>query len=505
MTDPDGGVTTYTHDALNRLISLTDPTGGVTTFTYDALGRRTSITYPNGTKAIYTYSNCCGELLSLVNQKSNGEIISSYEYTHDNVSNRVSMKEANGDITTYEYDKLYRLTKVVYPDGRTVTYTYDPVGNRLSMNGNGNIINYTYDAANRLLQAGNVTFAYDNNGNTISKTDASGITNYQYDYENKLIGITYPNGLTNSFAYSPDGRRIKKVDSSGTTYYLLDRENVLQELNNEGTPKAHYVTTLTIDDLISRIAEGSIVYYHKDGLGSVTGLTDAEQNLAAIYKYNAFGAVTVQTGTVVNPYKFTSREFDSDSGLYYYRLRYYHSQVGRFITKDPLSFSIRMLPIRNFNPYFYVYNNPINYVDPLGAVGIGGGPSFGLCFPINGVIGIGGSVSYAYTCCKKDECEMKCGHLVTVCLGVCTVGGSAPSRGGGGGAISPSPGVGIGISSCTEVSGGFQLCASCSITVISCQLCIDIPTLRPVFGCSVGYFGKGFGCFGGGCYTFAKL
>jgi len=91
MTDPDGGVTTYTHDALNRLISLTDPTGGVTTFTYDALDRRTSITYPNGTKAIYTYSNCCGELLSLVNKKSNGEIISSYEYTYDNLLSRLHL------------------------------------------------------------------------------------------------------------------------------------------------------------------------------------------------------------------------------------------------------------------------------------------------------------------------------------------------------------------------------------------------------------------------------
>jgi len=175
MKEANGDITTYEYDKLYRLTKVVYPDGRTVTYTYDPVGNRLSM---NGTKAIYTYSSCCGELLSLVNKKSNGEIISSYEYTYDNVSNRVSMKEANGDITTYEYDKLYRLTKVVYPDGRTVTYTYDPVGNRLSMNGNGNIINYTYDAANRLLQAGNVTFAYDNNGNTISKTDASGITNY---------------------------------------------------------------------------------------------------------------------------------------------------------------------------------------------------------------------------------------------------------------------------------------------------------------------------------------
>ncbi len=275
MTDPDGGVTTYTYDALNRLISLTDPKGGVTTFTYDALGRRTSITYPNGTKAIYTYSSCCGELLSLVNQKSKGEIISSYEYTYDNVGNRLSMKEANGDITTYEYDNLYRLTKVVYPDGRTVTYAYDSVGNRLSMNDNGNINNYTYDAANRLLQARSASFAYDNNGNTISKTDADGTTNYQYDYENRLVGIIYPDTSVVHYQYNPNFQRIAK-NVKKPQYFIYDQNNILLELDSERSLLKMYFYT-SISDVFGFISEGTKHFYLKDGSNGVISLINNEK------------------------------------------------------------------------------------------------------------------------------------------------------------------------------------------------------------------------------------
>lgn len=61
-----------------------------------------------------------------------------------------------------------------------------------------------------------------------------------------------------------------------------------------------------------------------------------------------------------NPYKFTSREYDGDTGLYYYRARYYDANVGRFLSKDPLG------KIYEDNLYVYVKNNPLKYTDPTG-------------------------------------------------------------------------------------------------------------------------------------------
>ncbi len=306
---------------------------------------------------------------------SKREVISSYAYTYDNVGNRLTMTEADGSVTSYGYDRLYRLTNALYPDGRNVSYTYDPVGNRLTLSDDGAVTNYSYDNANRLLAAGSISYTYDNNGNTISKANATGTTIYSYDYANRLVGVAYPDNSASSFSYNPLGKRVVKTDSNGLTYFLHDGYNVLIEMNSVGATTTQYTTGLGIDEPISRKSATATSYYHRDGLGSVTGLTDATQNVVATYKYDAFGSVTAQTGTAANPYKFTSREFDDDSVLYFYRARYYDCRIGRFVSEDPIGLK------GGVNRYTYVSNNPINSVDPLGLLkfywyGYWGGPGW---------------------------------------------------------------------------------------------------------------------------------
>ncbi|GEM_PF-6641339 len=108
----------------------------------------------------------------------------------------------------------------------------------------------------------------------------------------------------------------------------------------------------------------STYYFTSDVLGSVSELTDSGQNIAEAYKYDSFGNLQIPP-TTGNPYTYISREYDSETGLYYYRMRYYDSTIGRFITADPIGF----LGGENF--YSYVLNNPINFFDP---VGLKGGP-----------------------------------------------------------------------------------------------------------------------------------
>lgn len=102
-------------------------------------------------------------------------------------------------------------------------------------------------------------------------------------------------------------------------------------------------------------------YYHKDGLGSVVNLTDGSGNLVMGYTYKSFGEIFSESGTLAQPFTFTGREYDPESGLYFYRARYYDPRAGKFLTKDPIGFAGG-----DVNLYRYVFNNPVKWVDPLG-------------------------------------------------------------------------------------------------------------------------------------------
>jgi RHS repeat-associated protein len=86
----------------------------------------------------------------------------------------------------------------------------------------------------------------------------------------------------------------------------------------------------------------------------------ASANLAASYVYDSFGKLTASTGTVTNPFEYTGREFDPETGLYYYRARYYDPVMGRFLSEDPSGAA------SGLNLYRYVSNNPVNLYDPTG-------------------------------------------------------------------------------------------------------------------------------------------
>jgi RHS repeat-associated protein len=75
--------------------------------------------------------------------------------------------------------------------------------------------------------------------------------------------------------------------------------------------------------------------------------------------------MTRHEGAVQQPFTYTGREYDSETGLYYYRARYYDTKVGRFISKDPIGFLGG-----DFNLSRYVWNSPTNLIDPLGLMGI---------------------------------------------------------------------------------------------------------------------------------------
>ena len=168
------------------------------------------------------------------------------------------------------------------------------------------------------------------------------------------------NGGTTTFKYDPFGRRIQKNSWLGTTNYLYDGPNLLEELDQSGNATARYTTTRALDEKFAELRSSTTSYYQQEGTGSVTSLSSSAGNLANTYTFDSFGKLTASTGTLTNPFGFTGRDFDQETGLNYYRTRYYDPNVGRFISEDVIGFA------GGINFYDYVENNPALLTDPFG-------------------------------------------------------------------------------------------------------------------------------------------
>jgi RHS repeat-associated protein len=216
---------------------------------------------------------------------------------------------------------------------------------------------YSYNASNELTATPSGSYTYDNNGNTL--TDASG-KSYTWDFENRLVSAAVPGTGTVTFKYDPFGRRIQKSGPLGTTNYLYDGADLSEEIDSGGNVLARYTHGRGVDQPLSMLRGGTSAYYLSDGIRSITSLSNSAGALANTYAYDSFGKLTTSTGTLTNPFQFTAREFDQESGNYYYRARYYDQQTGRFASADPM----RFLAGNNF--YDYVLNNPTDLVDPTG-------------------------------------------------------------------------------------------------------------------------------------------
>ncbi|MBI1748532.1 MAG: RHS repeat protein, partial [Acidobacteria bacterium] len=360
-TDPQGRITNYAYDTLNRLTRLTDPRNQATAFAYNGNSQLSQVSFANGVATAYTY-NPAGQLASVATRQGATAHLN-FQYTYDRSGNIATKSELAG-ANVFTYDSLNRLINATHPQpfNPPENFTYDSVGNRVASHLAGS---YLYDNANRLTQDSRFIYTYDGNGTLIAKEEiGTGLaTVFTYNADNQLKRIDFPDGGFAEYRYDGLKRRILKNVNGVVTKYVYDNENILLELDAANTPKAMWMFGLITDKPISMERDGATLFYHTDELGSIRVLTNTAGAVAQSYSYDAFGNIVQQIGSVANPFTYTGREFDSESGLYYYRSRYYDPQIGRFISEDPVGFD------GGINFYPYVENNPTNFVDPNGEFG----------------------------------------------------------------------------------------------------------------------------------------
>ncbi len=361
------GSTTLTDDntfnTLDQLTKIQENSITRATFTYDETDKIASRKNADGTVSLYKYDGA-GNLVQQVNYDSAGEILDSFGYVYDNKGRNTTVT-SNAGTTSYVYDELDQLTKETRPDGKVYDYTYDEVGNRLTMTvtpsgGSATTTTYHYDNANQITDVNGTNYTYDTNGNLTS----DGTKTYVYDNEDRLTAVKDSGGNTiASFTYDSKGMRKTMTTAADTiTFHYDENNNVVYETDSSNAVIASY--TWNGNQPVSMTRGGQTYYYQLNGHGDVVALTNSTGAVVNTYEYDAFGNVVNQTGTVVNPYLYAGYRYDKETGLFYLQARYYDAKTGRFLTLDSQS-GDDLEPITQ-NAYLYVGNSPIEFIDTDG-------------------------------------------------------------------------------------------------------------------------------------------
>ncbi|MFO7696120.1 MAG: RHS repeat-associated core domain-containing protein, partial [Anaerolineae bacterium] len=388
MRTSDGSLTTYTHGRMGELVRISGPRGD-TEYTYQTLGQlapqRVGVrTGPLRTTLSY---DALGQLTSIrqYQQVSRQGVDRTTRYTYDAVGNVIAMETPEGT-TAYSYDDLDRLTGWVDRAGIETTYAYDAVGNRTSLAVEGGAtIDYRYDAAHQLLQAGDTAYTYDRNGRLVSAAGAGGLRTYSWDYDGRLVSVAergpcalpYPLGpvATNDeavvgYGYAPTGERVQTVRADGVleTYRydgsqavaVLDEAGRVLEARQRGAESDDW----TIAALSPGEAGGSplVRYLLSDAYGSVVGAADEAGALVWQVAYDPWGVPkaagnegSIETLTRTG---FQGHAYDAETGLYDLDGRWYDPAVGRYLSPDPAGSACGPDTV---NGYLFAQNNPLRF------------------------------------------------------------------------------------------------------------------------------------------------
>jgi RHS repeat-associated protein len=329
--DPPGNVTFSTHDADGNLVNLTDAQGQSATFTYNGVGEVTSMTDFLGNTTTFSYGGRFNALSSMTNANGNttqyaydgsgDPLTTTYAngtgetYTYNPEGEAISYVDPDGQPINYTYNAAGQVTSETFSDGSPYTYSYDSLGDLISATDSIGTTTFTYDSASELLtgvfypNGTSLTFTYNAGGQRTQMVDQTGFTvSYIYDQVGRLSELTDGNGNPLvTYTYDADGRLSEKLNGNGTyTTYTYDAdENVLSLINYapNGTTNSEFLYTYNSVGLETSEAtlDGTWTYnYDTDGelTQAVFASTDPSipsQNL--VYTYDAVGN---RTSTVLN-------------------------------------------------------------------------------------------------------------------------------------------------------------------------------------------------------------
>jgi RHS repeat-associated protein len=386
--------TKYGYDPVGRLASVTSVVHGIMTH----LTRHDYAFVPgsdllaglksDGLESAYHYDTRRDVRTGITNLWDNGGTkspVGSFSYTYDALGRRTDRVDSGTEANSFDYNPRSELVGAEMGTN-SYGYVYDGIGNRLVYTNNGAVTTY---AANELNQYTNISPSA---GNPVYDADGNmtydGTWAYGWDAENRLVSIdpATTNAGTRRLRFTFDymSRRVGKVveeyDGSAwtnalTATYVYDGWNLLSESRSDQPKVNYYVWGLDLSQTLqgaggvgglqARVREGNLpapLYYAYDANGNVTEVVDKDGASAAHYAYDGFGNTIVQSGpeAAANPYRFSTKYTDDETGLLYYGFRYYSPSLGRWFSRDPIN------ERGGVNLYMAINNAVVQLVDALG-------------------------------------------------------------------------------------------------------------------------------------------
>jgi RHS repeat-associated protein len=468
----------YSYGRNGKLLRVSDNSQRLDVrYEYDMRGRETRRVYGNGVRQETAY-DAIGRVIMIRELDSRNNLLRAEGYLYDEAGRRSHNVDEQGLVTKYEYDGQSRLSTVLYPwtrekaeagrreaeeaglfftpdrgngerysfnaaelnalrevlnragpaRGNAITssqllwreaFSYDRNGNRAAKTTPWGIINYEYDAENRLVRKGDIEYINDRDGNMLSARGLRYEANYSYNGHNRMVysevtsqverthavsfygydalgrrtitgnvtgqairtlydgrsfevireGETFRDGsLTTRFApdgaiaglssSQPTGERYRWVGDGESSRTRTVDGYTAQGSRHGGRSVTLYGNGEAIAVSYSSGTESRSMYLGKDILGSVRSATVDTGTLEARYEYDAFGQPHMGDLSGMMNLGYLSKPFDTVTGLYNYGFRDYKPRVARFSTVDP---------IRDGNNWFaYVNNDPVNWIDLWG-------------------------------------------------------------------------------------------------------------------------------------------
>lgn len=406
-TQDDSGVTVHSeYDERNRLKvrrwldadGNSDVDDARVDFVYNAIGRKVDVIRFTDLAATSlvgrterTYDRA-GRSDALTHRNSADDIIAGYDYDYDFTGlltreERTNEDEVYSQSIVYRYDKTAQLVEALFSGQDDETYDYDANGNRSSASLGTETRTYVTGTANRYESDGRYGYVYDGEGNQSKRIDGlTGETRtFQYDHRNRLVKIddwdsdpgdpqnpTSGNMPSQSveYTYDVDSRRVaRSVDADGSDqgvaereFYVHNGDNVWADVTSTGEV-VHYLFGSSSDEILLRsTVNGGTSGYLSDRLGTIRSVAGPVGEILVSYNYTTFGQVIdEQVNAIEARFLFNGREFDPNTGSYFYRSREYESINGVFGSEDTIGFNGGDANLRRF-----VGNSPTNATDPTG-------------------------------------------------------------------------------------------------------------------------------------------